>query len=70
MKRSKWFFQIGIASMLTLICVLFFGYTAHFLYKNNSGTAGVFATLMGIPLTIGITLWSFIFSKLQKGGVD
>ncbi len=67
MKRSKWFFQIGIASMLTLICVLFFGYTAYFLYKNNSGTAGVFATLMGIPLTIGITLWSFIFSKLQKG---
>lgn len=66
MKRSKWFFQIGIVSMLTLICVLFLGCTAYFLYTNNSGIASVFATLMGIPLTIGITLWSFIFSKLQK----
>lgn len=53
--------------MLTLICVLFSVYTAYFLYKNNLGTAGVFATLIGIPLTIGITLWSLIFSKLQKG---
>ena len=66
MKKSKWFFQIGIASMLTIIFLLFFGYTVCFLYKNNSETAGVFASLMGISLTISITIWSFIFSKYQK----
>lgn len=66
MKRSKWFFQIGIAVVLTLICVLFFGYTVYFLYKNNSGVAGVFATLTGISLTIVITFWSFMFNKLQR----
>lgn len=66
MKRSKFYLQIGIAIILTLICMLFCGNTAYFLYKNNSGTASVFATLIGIPLTICITLWSFIFSKLQK----
>lgn len=66
MKRSKLYFQIGIAIIVTVICVLFFGSTAYFLYKNNSGTAGVFASLIGIPLTISIALWSFIFSKFQK----
>lgn len=66
MKRSKLYFQIIIAVILTLICVLFLGVTAYFLYKDNSGTAGVFATLIGIPLTIVIMLWSFIYKKFQK----
>lgn len=52
--------------MLTIVCVLFFGGTAYFLYKNNSGTAGVFATLIGIPLTIVIALWTHLFEKFQK----
>ena len=66
MKRSKFYFQIGIVVMLTLVCALFFGGTAYFLYKNDSGTAGVFATLIGIPLTIVIALWSYILGKFQK----
>lgn len=66
MKSSKLYFQIFIAIILTLICVLFLGVTAYFLYKDNSGTAGVIATLTGIPLTIVIALWSFIFRKFQK----
>lgn len=41
-------------------------YTAYFLYKDDPGTAGVFAALMGMALTICITLWSFIFKKFQK----
>lgn len=41
-------------------------YTAYFLYKDNSGIAGVFATLIGIALTICIALWSFIFKKFQR----
>lgn len=66
MKRSKLYFQIVVVIILTLICVLYFGATAYFLYKDNSGTAGVFATLIGIPLTIGMALWSLIFRKFQK----
>ena len=66
MKKSKLFFQISIAVILTLICVLFSGGSAYFLYKNNSGTSGVFATLIGIPLAICISFWSFLFSKFQK----
>jgi len=66
MKKNKLYFQIGLAIILTLLCVIFSGSTMFFLYKNNSGTAGVFATLIGIPLTICIALWTFIFSRFQK----
>lgn len=66
MKKSKLYFQIGIAVVLTIICVLFFGGTTYFLYKNNSGTAGVYASLIGIPLTIVLALWTYIFGKFQK----
>ena len=66
MKKSKLYFQLSLAIILTLLCVIFFGNTVFFLNKNNSGTAGVFATLIGIPLTICIALWTFIFSKFQK----
>lgn len=66
MKRSKLYFQIVVAIILTLICMLFFGATIYFLYKDNSGTAAVFAALIGIPLAIGIALWPFIFKKFQK----
>lgn len=60
MKRNKLYFKLGITILLTLICVLFCGCTALYLYKNNSGNAGVFATLIGIPLTIVITLLASI----------
>lgn len=66
MKKGKLYFQIVIATIITLICVFFVGDTVYFLYKNDSGTASVFATLIGIPLTICLTIWSFIFSKFQK----
>lgn len=66
MKRSKLYFQIGIAVVLTIICALFFGITIYSLYKSNSGTAGVFATLIGIPLTIVLTIWTYMFGKFQK----
>lgn len=67
MKRSKLSFQIAIAIILSLICVLLIGFTVYFLYKDDSGNASVFAALIGIPLAIVIALWSFIFSKFQKG---
>lgn len=66
MKRSQFYFKIIIAIIFTLICVLFMGSTAYFLYKKNFGIAGVLATLIGIPLTIIMALWPFIFRKLQK----
>lgn len=66
MKKGILYFQISITVILTLICVLFFGGTVYFLYKNNSGNAGVLATLIGILLTICIALWSSIFNKFQK----
>ena len=66
MKKSKLYFQIGVILVLTIICILFFGGTVYFLYKNNSGTAGVFATLIGIPLTIVLALWTYILGKFQK----
>lgn len=67
MKRSKLYFQIGIAVILIIIFVLSGGCTAYFLYKNNSGIAGVFATLIGIPLTIFIAFVPLILSKFQNG---
>jgi hypothetical protein len=66
MKRGKYYFQIGVAVMLTLICALFLGCTIFFLYKNNSGTAGVFATLISIPLTMVIALWTYILGKFKR----
>ena len=66
MKRCRFYFQIGVAVMLTIFCVLFFGGTIYFLYKNNSGTAGVFATLISIPLTIVIALWTYILGKFKR----
>lgn len=42
------------------------GSTVYFLYKKNFGIAGVLATLIGIPLTIVMPLWAFIFRKLKK----
>ena len=66
MKRSKLYFQIGIAVILIIIFVLSGGCTAYFLYKNNSGIAGVFATLIGIPLTIFIAFVPLILSKFQN----
>lgn len=66
MKRSKLYFPIGITAVFTIICVLFLGGTIYFLYKNNSGTAGVFATLIGIPLTIVLTLWTYILEKGKR----
>lgn len=66
MKRSKLHFQIALAVILTLICVIFSGITVFFLYKNNSGIAGVYATLISVPLTMCIALWTFIFNKFQK----
>lgn len=69
MKRGKLYFQIGIVIILTLVCAIFFGNTAYLLYKNDAGSAGVYATLVGIPLTITITLCSFIFNNYQKSNL-
>lgn len=66
MKRSKLYFQIGIAVILVLICIFFLGGTAYYLYKNDSGIAGIFATLIGIPLTIFIALLPLIYNKVHK----
>lgn len=66
MKRGKFYFQIGVAMMLTIICALFLGGTIYFLYNNNSGTAGVFATLISILLTMVIALWTYIFGKFKR----
>ena len=68
MKKAKFYFKIGILIVLVLICILFLGGTAYFLYKNDSGLAGVSATLMGIPLAILIAVVPDIFKKL-KGNV-
>ena len=66
MKRGKLYFQIVIAVMLTIICLLFLGDTIYYLYKNNSGTAGVFATLISIPFTIVVALWTYISGKCRR----
>lgn len=66
MKRSKLYFQIGVAVVLIIICVFFCGGVAYFLYKSDSGSAGVFATLIGIPLTMVIAFVPFVLSKFQK----
>ena len=65
MKKAKLYFKIGILIVLALVCILLLGITAYFLYKNDSGHAGVFATLMGIPLTIFIAIVPVVSTKLK-----
>ncbi len=66
MKKCKLYLQIGIAVGLTIISVLFLVATIYFLYKNDLGNAGVFATLIGIPLAFVPTLWTYIIKKIKK----
>lgn len=67
MKKSKLYLQIGLAIVLTLACILFCGGTIYFYKKNNLDVAAVFATLIGIPLTLCTILWPLIYKKFQKG---
>lgn len=69
MKKAKLYFKKAILIVLASICILFFAITAYFLYKKDSGYAGVFATLMGIPLTIFIAIVPVIFKKWQGNGM-
>ena len=69
MKKAKLYFKTAILIVLASICILFFAITAYFLYKKASGYAGVFATLMGIPLTIFIAIVPVIFKKWQGNGM-
>lgn len=69
MKKAKLYFKTAILIVLASICILFFAITAYFLYKKDSGYAGVFATLMGIPLTIFIAIVPVIFKKWQGNGM-
>lgn len=57
---------MGIAITLAVICLLFSGITAYFLYNNNSSVSGVFATLIGIPLAIFIAVMPLILNKFPK----
>lgn len=68
MKKAKLYFQIGISIILVLICISFFGLIAYFLYRNDSALAGIFATLLGIPFTIFMSLLPGVFNKF-KGNV-
>lgn len=52
MKKCKLYIQISFIIVLTFICVTFFACIAYYLYTNNSGMAGVFATLVGIIITL------------------
>lgn len=65
MKKARLYFIIGILTILVLVCILLLGIIAYFLYKNNSGDAGVFATLMGILLTIFIAIVPVVSTKLK-----
>lgn len=69
MKKGKLYFQIGVAVVLTIICVLFFTCTIYLLYKNNSGAASVFAALIGITLTLVLAFWTHISGKFQKNNL-
>lgn len=62
MKKAKFFFKTGILVVLILLCIIFLGGTAYYICKNDSGLAAVFATLIGILLTIFIAVVP-VFSK-------
>ena len=66
MKKCKLYFQISIIVGLIIICILFSCGTIYYLYKNDSGNAGVFATLIGILLTLILTFWTYLFDKSHK----
>lgn len=69
MKKTKFYFLIFIFIILILNCVLFGGVIAYFLYKNDLELTGVFATLIGIPLTILIAFVPFAFNRLKKNAL-
>ena len=66
MKKCKLYFQIGIAVGLTIISVLFFVVTIYYLYKKDLGNAGIFATLISIPLAFVPTIWTYIIKKNKR----
>lgn len=66
MSKSKFYLQIASAVGLTIIGVLFFVATIYFLYEKDLGNAGVFATLICIPLGFIPTLWSGIIKEIKK----
>lgn len=66
MKKYKLYFQIGIAVGLTIISVLFFVITIYYLYKKDLGNAGIFATLISIPLAFVPTIWTYIIKKNKR----
>lgn len=42
-------------------------YISYYLYKHDSGTASVFATLIGIIITLLISTCPYIITKMQRG---
>lgn len=66
MKKCQFYFEMVIAILLTLICTLFIGSTAYFLYNRAWELVGVLATLLGIFLTILMELWTLIFRKFPQ----
>lgn len=66
MKKIKFCLQISILVVLILIYLFCGGLTVYYIYKNNSGFAGVFATLLGIPLTIFIALLPITLNKYKS----
>lgn len=66
MKKCKLYLQISMVVILAFICVTFFVHTAYYLYKNDSGMAGIFATLAGIVIPLVISLCSYVITKMKK----
>lgn len=66
MKKCKLYLQISLTVILAFICVTFSGFTSYYLYKNDSGMAGVFATLAGIVIPLVISLCSYVIIKMKK----
>lgn len=67
MKKCKLYLQISLAVVLLFICIMFFMYMSYYLYMHDSGMAGVFATLIGVIITLLISMCSYIITKIQKG---
>lgn len=69
MKKCKLYIQISLIVILSFICVTFFACIAYYLYINDSGMAGVFATLVGIIITLVIPLCSHLIIKIKNNVV-
>lgn len=66
MKKGKFYAQIVVLALLSLICLFFLGCTIYFQYYKKYDNASVFVALAGSLLTLIVAIIPFIQNRFKK----